>query len=314
MTQQRLVADVGGTNVRFAAADAAGNLRRVASYRVAAFASFADALEDYLRAQSPEGTFTSCAIGAAGPVENGIVDLTNHPWRITADETSARLGGIATTVCNDLEAVAAALPYLNNGDVTLLGPCRTTRPEHRTMLAVNVGTGFGASTALLRGGAWWTVPSEAGHISLGAWDVAEREWMEPNATVESVLSGRGIAALYARLAGSPNGMPPTLPVRRSDDSREAAAIDSISRLLGRVAGDLALATAAWGGVYLCGSVTLAWSAIADPAPFREAFESKGPMRERLQHVATGVIVRPNIALYGLAKMQVESMHSATIAR
>ncbi len=304
MTPPRLVADVGGTNVRFASADAEGNLHRVASYRVAAFEAFADALDEYIRAHAPEGTFSSCAIGAAGPVENGNVELTNHPWRISADETSARLGGIATAVCNDLEAVAAALPYLSEGDVTVFGPQPMLRPERRAMLAVNVGTGLGASTAIERAGAWWTVPSEAGHMSLGAWTASEREWIEPNASVENVLSGMGIAALYARLAGAPPATTLTLPAIRIDGSREAAAIDSISRLLGRVAGDLALATAAWGGVYLCGSVALAWSAIADSAPFREAFERKGPMRERLRDVATCVIVRPNVALYGLAMMEI----------
>ena len=67
-----------------------------------------------------------------------------------------------------------------------------------------------------------------------------------------------------------------------------------------IAGDLTLATSAWGGVYLCGSVATAWAAIADVGRFRAEFVRKGPMRTRMLKVPTAVIRRDNAALFGLA--------------
>ena len=64
-------------------------------------------------------------------------------------------------------------------------------------------------------------------------------------------------------------------------------------------GDLVLATAAWDGAFLCGSVGRAWLAIADVAAFRSAFESKGPMRDRMAQVPTFLISQPEPALMGL---------------
>ena len=54
--------------------------------------------------------------------------------------------GVPVVLVNDLEAVAAALPHLADDDLTTLGTVAPVRPERRTMLAVNVGTGFGAAS------------------------------------------------------------------------------------------------------------------------------------------------------------------------
>jgi glucokinase len=45
VSARRLVADAGGTNVRFALAGPAGRLEQVLTYRVADFASFVSAAE-----------------------------------------------------------------------------------------------------------------------------------------------------------------------------------------------------------------------------------------------------------------------------
>ena len=69
-------------------------------------------------------------------------------------------------------------------------------------------------------------------------------------------------------------------------------------------GDLVLATAAWDGAFLCGSVARAWLGVADVDAFRSAFESKGPMRNRLGRVPTFLINEPEPALVGLTHAEV----------
>jgi len=303
VSARRLVADAGGTNVRFAIADETGRLERVESFATADFPTFGEALSAYRSRAGGLNDIGTCAIAAAGPVDDGVVKLTNIAWTIDRAEISTAMAGLPVAVVNDLEAVAAALPHLASDDLTAIGALAPVQPERRTMLAVNVGTGFGAASAILRDGRWYTCPSEPGHMTLG--QVEAMPPLPADTSVESVLSGSGLAKLYGRLTGGRH-----IAAQQASDvlamaGRDAAAgrtIEVFTDILGRVAGDLTLATAAWGGVYLCGSVATAWAAVADAERFRAEFIRKGPMRARMLKVPTAVIRRDNVALFGLAMM------------
>lgn len=303
MSGWRLVADVGGTNVRFARADAAGNLAAVQSEPTSAAGSFAEALARYLAGTEGSEGCVACVVGAAGPVDAGRVTLTNLDWTITREEIAAMLGGVPVAIVNDLEAVASALPHLAPGDATPFGgpPLETVAP--RTMLAVNVGTGFGAALAVRLGNRWWTLPGEAGHMTLGAVGDEEARRLPSGGTVEELLSGDGLSTLYARLAGKP--MPPAEVIALAAEQQLAyRTVEIATAVLGRVAGDLALATGAE-SVLLTGSVALGLAKVADPAAFRAAFEAKGPMRARMQRTPTALVTRDNVSLFGLAMRPIE---------
>lgn len=305
MTARRLVADVGGTNVRFAIADADGNLDRIKIFQNADFPTFPDAFSAYRSDAGGLREVDAVAIAAAGPVDGDAVKLTNNEWTVEGAKLSALMGGVPVALVNDLEAVAAALPHLTSDDLTTLGPIAPVRPERRTMIAVNVGTGFGASSVIWRDGRWYTCPSEAGHMTLGQVVLNNAEGLPDDTSVEDVLSGGGLARLCERLSGGRSQ-------QASDVFKEAAreygaahdAVGLFTHFLGRIAGDLTLATCAWGGAYLCGSVATAWAGVADIARFRTEFARKGPMHERMLKVPTAVIRRDNAALYGLAMMPI----------
>jgi glucokinase len=303
MSVRRLVADAGGTNVRFAMADASGGLECLRTYQVGEFSSFADALEAYLSQAARPGTVASAAIAAAGPVDEDHVKLTNNAWSIDRTKLPALPARIPIALVNDLEAVAAALPHLPTADMEIIGGVAPSRPEHRTMLAVNIGTGFGAASVTHRAGRWWTCPTEAGHMSLGA-AAEEINVLPKNASIEDVLSGQGLKQLYRKIAGAdhPVGDPAAVFAKAGVETAATRAVGICTDILGRTAGDLALATCAWGGVYLCGSVAVGWSAVADGTRFRAEFTRKGAMRKRMEQVPTVVIRRDNVALFGLAVM------------
>ena len=305
MSSRRLVADVGGTNVRFAVADENGSLDRINIFQTTDFPTFLDAFSAYRSDAGGLPEIDACAIAAAGPVDGDAVKLTNNEWIVDRAKIAAMMGGVPVALVNDLEAVAAALPHLTSDDLTTLGAPAPVRPERRTMLAVNVGTGFGAASAIWRDGRWYTCPSEAGHMTLG--HVAMLPALPADASVEDVLSGSGLARLHARLAGGQADSAQQAADVFAVAGRDAAAartVELFTTILGRIAGDLALATCAWGGVYLCGSVATAWSAIADIGRFRAEFIRKGPMRTRMQNIPTAVIRRDSAPLYGLAMMPI----------
>jgi glucokinase len=244
----------------------------------------------------------AAAIAAAGPVDGDAVKLTNNEWVVDGAKISALMGGVPVALVNDLEAVAAALPHLTSDDLTTLGAVAPVRPERRTMIAVNVGTGFGASSVIWRDGRWYTCPSEAGHMTLG--HVETTTALPADASVEDVLSGDGLARLYERIAGGRAQRASDVFAEATRDPAAARTVAMFTDILGRIAGNLALATCAWGGVYLCGSVATAWAAIADSERFRIEFTRKGPMRARMLKVPTAVIRRDIAALYGLAMMPI----------
>ena len=305
MSGRRLVADVGGTNVRFAIADADGNLDRIKIFQTADFPTFPDAFSAYRSDAGGLREIDTVAIAAAGPVDGDAVKLTNNKWFVDGKKLSALVGGVPVAVVNDLEAVAAALPHLAADDLTTLGPIAPVRPERRTMLAVNVGTGFGAASVIWRDGRWYTCPSEAGHMTLGQVALKNADGLPADTSVEDVLSGDGLVRLYQRFAEDPASRPASdVFALAGSDAAARRTVDIFTDILGRIAGDLTLATCAWGGVYLCGSVATAWAGLADIARFRAEFARKGPMHARMLKVPTAVIRRDNAALYGLAMMPI----------
>lgn len=307
MSGWRLIADAGGTNLRFARSLRAGHLSDVSIWPAARFSSFYEALEAYLGEVAEPGTCRSAAIAAAGPADDGTIAMTNLAWSIRAAEISQRLDGAPVALCNDVEAVAAALPHLGEEDVAAIGPLgfggRRTR---RAMLAVNIGTGFGSALVLPTPQGWVTRAGEAGHMRLGAVAPAELDLLGPAATVEELLSGSGVVRLYRRIgatagagAAAQAGDAAAVWSRVGSEAAARAALEAFTRILARIAGDLALAGGAWGGVYLCGSVARGWHPLADAALFRRHFEDKGPMSGRMEGVFTGFIERHMTALFGL---------------
>jgi glucokinase len=318
MRPWRLVADVGGSNVRFARAHQQHALGERRSYPLARHSSFDDALAAFLdETKGPEGC-NSAAIGVAGPVDGDSVKVTNAPWTISAGEVAELLGGAPTRLINDLQAVALALPHLGDNEIVSIGAARRSDRLRQTMIAVNVGTGFGGAAAIPAGVGWITNPGEPGHMTLGALDTGQLELLRDAGSVEEVLSGRGVARLYRclaeRLGATVDGSLDAGQIfsLAESDTTASETLRIFSILLGRVSGDLALAAAAWGGVYLCGSVVNGWAAAGGAERFRPPFEAKGPMRGLMEKIYTGILTRDDTALLGLTHLPIESYQPAAM--
>jgi len=124
-----------------------------------------------------------------------------------------------------------------------------------------------------------------------------------------VLSGAGVGALYAAISGGVAINAGAVFARAEDEPAARHAVALMSRWLGRAAGDLVLASAAWGGAYLLGGVVSGWAAHCDAQAFRAAFEDKGKMRVRMGGVFSGVVTRKDVALLGLAKAAIGGGHA-----
>jgi glucokinase len=307
---QVLVADIGGTNARFALAEldtlALSEIRQV---RCGDHPSLEAALGDYLGhlAAKPD----RAAIAVAGPVTSAEISLTNSTWSFAAPELSRRFSLKDIQLLNDFAALALSLPHLSPADLHQIGG--TAPSEHAAKAVLGPGTGLGIAGLVWSGTGWVAVPGEGGHMSLGADDERQLALLErlrkgrSHLSAERALSGPGLAELYRAVAASHGLTPETLQPNdvilrglAAEDEIAVEALELFITWLGRFAGDAALLLGARGGVYLGGGIAPKLAAKLSSGPFRRAFEDKGRMAAYLAPIPVYVIRADFATLTGAA--------------
>lgn len=301
-----LVADIGGTNGRFALA---GNEASPLVLPVAGYGAALDLIRDsHRRLGAP--AIDAISIAAAGPIDRKSVRLTNGSLVFRADEIGAAFGGIPVRVFNDLQAAALALPGLGPGDLLCIEPGREPDFRHPVALA-NVGTGLGVS-CLIPGIADGipALATEGGHATLAAGNAAERhilavlETRFGHVSAERVLSGEGLCNLHHAMTDGQDCAPGEIvEAALSGEAFATATLTQFTAFLGTFAGNLALIYGAWGGVFIGGGVPPRFADFLAASPFRARFAAKGRFRERLEQVPTYLILKDDIALAGLASLR-----------
>ncbi len=305
-----LVADIGGTNARFARVDHAD--AETDFLHPTATGDHRD-IESAIRSASSqtEGSAARTAIIAvAGPVTGDEIPLTNADWVIRPLKMIAELGLSEVIVVNDFEAQALALPGLGGGDIKQIGG-GSIRPS-ATKFVLGPGTGLGAGALVNAADTWVPVPGEGGHVELGP--VTEEDyliWPHIDRTggrigAEQILSGTGLPRLSRAVSAFMNsdrmfdsGADLTEAAQTGDDVA-VRTMKVFARALGRVAGDFALTLLAQGGIYLTGGVTRHVSQFLTDDDFRSSFEAKAPHEELMGSIPTFIVEHPNPALEGLA--------------
>ncbi len=306
-----LVADIGGTNCRLSLVTRPGAAHEpLARIGTGAFPTPGQALESVL-ATLPERP-RSAVLAVAGPVEGRGAQLTNANWHFDGPALARELGLEQGLLVNDFEALAASLAVLGGDDVETLVPGRPQSLGLRLILGP--GTGFGAAAFLRRHDRGVLVPTEAGHIGVGPEDATESKiWPAlsagvPRVTVEHLLSGDGLVRLHRAVAQG-SGMREA-DISAADitmlalDGDPAALMTVVCfwRLLARVAGDLALAFKATGGVYIAGGIVPRLLSLADRPTIHAVFAGKPPMEDLAACFALHVVTAPDAAQKGLAAM------------
>lgn len=116
----RLLADVGGTNARFALERSPGQIEAIQTLRCADYAEFALAVEAYL-ASNPQSQVRHAAIAMANPVHGDEIKMTNHHWAFSIEATRRRLNFDTLLVVNDFTALSMALPHLGHVHCVQIG-------------------------------------------------------------------------------------------------------------------------------------------------------------------------------------------------
>ena len=114
----RLLADIGGTNARFALQRGPGRIEEIATLACAAHATFTDAVRAYLAGHPGAAREVRHAVIAiANPVEGDFVKMTNHHWQFSIDAARRDLGLDTLLVVNDFAALSMSVPSLADADL-----------------------------------------------------------------------------------------------------------------------------------------------------------------------------------------------------
>jgi len=317
-----LAADIGGTKTDLSIlAEAHGTLvtLRQQRYRNRDFSGFEQVLGDFLAAgeQRPQ----AACLALAGVVAGTRVHMTNLPWVIDSRAIADRFGLVGIALINDLTALAAAIPHLQDGDFAKIQAGQEHPGEMRAIIAP--GTGLGEGMLLGRGEQWFARGSEGGHCNFAPLDEEQSALLAYVAkevrpvSYETLIAGPGLARIYGFYRNH-RGMKGDEAVDRA----LADAVDPIPRLfaaalrddpcplcrkvvmlflaiLGSEAGNLALKLYARGGVYLGGGLLpRLFAGRVSFTGFLETFLAKGAMRELMATIPVRLILRGDAALFG----------------
>ncbi|HMW28801.1 MAG TPA: glucokinase [Plasticicumulans sp.] len=308
-----LIADIGGTNARFALSDGPGSTpRAVQVLATSAYADLAGAADAYLRhAGGPRPQRAAVAI--ANPVTGDRVEMTNNAWRFSREATRTALGLERLELLNDFKALALSLPLLAGEALQQVGG---TVPVAGTAIGlIGPGTGLGVSGLLPDGhGGWRAIEGEGGHVSFSPADALELEILRwalarhPHVSVERLVSGAlGLPNLHQALAEI-DGLPAEAMAAPEIVQRGTSGDCALCRrvltvfcaMLGTAAGNLALTLGARGGVYIGGGIVPRFPEFFAASPFRARFEHRGRFTTYLQPIPCFVIHAPDAALRGAA--------------
>ena len=286
----RIVADIGGTNGRFAIVRG-GAIDARHEYRNADFPDLASLVTRYLAdAGSADDDVRAACLAVAAPISpDGEAKFTNAPWRVSARELQQAMRLDRVALINDFAAQAYGLETLEDVGTTLVARrsphgaddatvaradrgtagTSTVVPDARVVLGPGTGLGCAALVPSIEAhGAAVAVTSEGGHMGFAATTPDDRRVLElaqrryGRVSWERVCCGAGLALTHAALwpddaiPGVVDGDPSEVVRRAAADPSSPAGrtVAQYSGMLGAFAGDLALVFRASGGVWLTGGV------------------------------------------------------------
>jgi len=141
-----LLADIGGTNARFALRESsAAPVCQAKTLACQDYPRIEDAIDDYL-AELHNPKITNFCFAVAGPIQDAKVDFLNNPWRISEAELKTRYKLQSVALLNDFLAIAYALRSFTQDDLMQIGDQAATEDmESGDYCVVGPGSGLGVA-------------------------------------------------------------------------------------------------------------------------------------------------------------------------
>jgi len=307
----RLLADIGGTNIRFALVPEGGSEpQQVVNMLCADFSGLEEAARHYLR-EAGVASVAEAAFDVATAVTGDFIKLTNSPWAFSIEQTRRALGLQRLIVINDFTALALSLPYIQPSALRKIGGGAGVSAAPFAL--IGAGTGLGVSALIASDSRWIPIQGEGGHTAFSPMDEREDGVLAllreryGHVSTERVCSGPGLVNLYESLCALDHVAVKALKPEQvteaglsASDPQCAEALQMFCAILGTAAANLVITLGARGGLYIGGGIVPRLGDYFIDSPFRARFEHKGRFSKYLAEVPAWVILAENPALLGLA--------------
>lgn len=309
-----LVADIGGTNARFAVHDIdSDELSKVIVYSVANHPTFVGALQHLLIQLKQEKHWEpypqKTCLAVASPVEQDRISFTNSGWTFTRSELAQTMKNSPVLVINDFSAVAWAIPHLRPFEWHQIGG--STSKTDKPIAILGPGTGLGMCNLVPAGDGYTVLAGEGGHIDFApvtARQVAILQQLQTRfqrVSVERLLSGSGIVNIYQSLCALENvprvhtsAQQITDTAMNKTDPLSVETLSIFCEVLGATASNQALIMNARGGVYVAGGIVPRILDFIKKSDFRSRFDDKGRFRGYVEQIPVRIILKEHLGLFG----------------
>jgi len=306
-----LIADIGGTNVRFALVEPGSTQPQQEMNLVCGdFQGLEQAARHYL-AVTGVSAVSRAAFDVATAVTGDLLKLTNSPWAFSIQQTRQALGLQQLLVINDFTALALSLPLLKAEDLRKLGGGDGVKGAPLALLGA--GTGLGVSGLIAVRDTWIPIQGEGGHVAFSPMDEREDGVLRVlrqrygHVSAERIMSGPGLVGVYEALCTLDHVVAKSLkPEQVADAGMKATdpqcseALRIFCSALGTAAANLVVTLGALGGLYIGGGIVPRLGDYFLQSQFRARFEHKGRFSRYVARVPAWIILAENPALRGLA--------------
>lgn len=306
----RLLADIGGTNARFALENSPGHIDTIKTLHVADHASFTDAIQAYLE-QSGSPRVHHAAAAIANPILGDTIKMTNHDWSFSIEESRRQLQFDTLLMINDFTALSLALPHFKSYELKQIGGGEAQ--PNSTIGLIGPGTGLGVGGLVCANENHLPLSSEGGHVSFSPGSPREANilsycWKQfDHVSAERLMSGPGIELIHHALLDIDGQPPSSLKTQdivtqglAQEDGYCRETLDIFCGMLGNAAANLAVTLGAFGGIYIGGGVVLHLGDYFQRSPFRTRFEHKGRFSDYTKKIPTFVITSDYPAFPGVS--------------
>ena len=306
----RMVADIGGTNARFALETAHQIFEYIEVLPCNDYDTIVDAAKEFLkRAGNPE--IKHAAVAIANPVVGDWLQMTNHHWAFSIETTRQALYLDTLLFINDFTAQALAITKAKPEELVQVGGFQPI--ENAPKAVIGPGTGLGVSGLIPSPAGYVPLAGEGGHNSFPPFDDTEvMIWQyakkkHGHVSAERFLSGAGLVLIHDALSEREGVKRQKLtPAEISERALSGTSplcrltLDVFCAMLGTVASNLALTLGARGGVYLCGGIIPRFIDYFKYSPFRNRFENKGRFDAYLAAIPVYVVLSKYPGITGAA--------------
>lgn len=282
-------------------------------------------IEEIVRAflHEHEALVDRASIGVAGPIKNNKATITNLPWVIDERTLRRETGIDEVTLLNDLEAMAYAIPHLDQAMLETINLGVPVPACAKALIAP--GTGLGEVFLTWDGSRYQPHRSEGGHTEFGPRNTLEIDLLSymlerfEHVSYELVCSGIGIPNLYSffkdtgrypeppslakALAGTADKTPLIVNTALGKPDKHpicVAVLELFTAILGAQAGNLAMTVSSFGGMYIGGGIPPRIANYIRSPFFLKSFQDKGRLKPMVADMPIYLVTHPNAALLGAA--------------